>query len=229
MNTLDKFLLKEERTFKNYDNIRSEYFHFSDQINWTLFLPWNTSIETALKVGIIPKFGRGLVYEGPRSLVGITPEIAVDAIQRLKKDLEEKKNFYNFPKFNLCLGYSVGILPASYICTEFEIEELTLFAPGAKLGQNIWESSLTNWVREEVISRGILDHEEFDSRMQGMNPIDVSKRFPENTTIIYGTSDRVSPVKNVESLINSCNKGVKVIKLPLQGHVTTILSSRFLF
>lgn len=228
MRIIDRLLLKEKPFPENYEKFESKYKYINDNICWLLFLPWYRTINQCERLGLIPNYGHGLIYEGPKSLVGITPQHSILALNNLEKDIEKQMKRYNLNQFNLCIGYSIGTLPASYFTSKFEIDRLKLFAPGARLGENIWEAYLTRWVKNEAISNGIETHLEYDLQMDGRNPIDSSKNFPKDTQIIFGTSDIISPKKNVEKLIQSMKNQPKIIKLPRMGHAITILSTNLI-
>lgn len=228
MSLVDRIFLRERSYMNlNYRAFRSQYFSYSISPQWLSFLPWNISIEQGVKYGFIPKIGRGLAYEVPKCIVGITPQISTESLHSMEGDLENKKKLYNlFPE--IISGFSVGTFPASYFSQNHKLKRLNLTAPGARLGQNIWSAPLTQWVRKEAENEGFTSYQIYDEYMRGVNPIDCSQFFPEDTRIIYGTKDSISPAKSVEELINSMKTTPRIKKLPF-GHVTTLLlSSNFI-
>lgn len=212
---------------EDYEKVSSHEVYSSNDFFYVIFLPWNMSFEDAYKSKMVPEVGRGIIYDGPRSLVGLEPKQSIKALKNLKKDfLSKLKKLNKDNKPIIIIGYSIGTLPASYFTSFIKCKKLFLIAPGAKLGENIWAALLTQKIKKISIDKGFKTPEEYDKVMKGYNPIDNVKYFPKDTHIIYGTTDKISPPKNAEKIIKS---EFNFKKLHLCGHVSTIIyGSRYI-
>lgn len=205
----------------NYNkHIRHIYENETIGPTWVCFLPWRTTFEEALKIGILPKKGKVIVYECPRGIVNPNPEIPKKMLLALVDDIKR----LNLGRFNV-LGFSVGTYVAFYVANNFNVKKLVSVVPGAKLGACMWKGCSTTVVREMAISLGINSHKDYDKVIKGTNPSQNIHSLPQDIEVHIATHDKIIPSKYGYKLLNKIQKKhhVNIVEYEGKGHVLTLL------
>ena len=65
---------------------------------WFCFLAWRNTIKTPQLLGVLPKKGNLIIYEGPVDLAGTTPYKAKNALLKLEIDFKTTLNLFQSEK-----------------------------------------------------------------------------------------------------------------------------------
>jgi len=214
------YLGTKERN-KNIENNQFRRFVLNDDKKglWVCFLPWNISFESASKLNLIPKKKKVIVYEMPCGIINPVPKLSKKIMLNIVADL--KNNIDLEQKFSV-MGLSIGIYPAFYVANHFNVDKLVILAPGAYLGESLWEGVATQEVKRRAVNQGCLTFKEYDKEIRGTNPIENLDDLPKDIEIYISTNDNFIKTKFGEKVINKLNEKEKnpVVKyFKGKGHV----------
>jgi hypothetical protein len=187
---------------------------------WVCFLPWRVTFEEATKLGLVPKIGRVIVYEGPIGLANPNPTVAAELLGKIVEDLKS----LNLNNFNI-LSLSIGSYPGFYIANHFNVNKLVAVTPGSKLGASIYKGIATQKIKKQAIALGFSNGEYYDSLITGTNPIENLDNLPDDIEIHLATHDFYIPTMYGEELVSELHnkKSSKIIRYEGKGHILTMI------
>ncbi|MFA6353483.1 MAG: hypothetical protein WCW93_00955 [Candidatus Paceibacterota bacterium] len=222
---LDKIYAKKNSGSREKEIGDENYFRTDirngDSPTWVCFLPWRVNFKQALQLGLIPKNGRVITYEGPIGVANPDPSVAIVLLKRLVDDLKT----LNLNNFNV-LSLSIGAYPSFYIANHFNVDKLVAVTPGSKLGACIYKGMASQCIKKRAVSLGFENGEQYDSLLADTNPIENLDNLPENIEIHLATHDFYIPTIYGEELIAELMKKkikTKVVRHNGKGHVLTMI------
>jgi len=191
----------------------------SNNLIWVCFLPWRVSFKEAKKIGLVPKNGRVITYEGPIGLANPDPNIAKELLKKIVSDLKLLK----LNNFNI-LAHSIGNYPAFFVANHFNVKKLVSVVPGSKLGACIYDSIVTQEVKKMAIKLGYNNSFQYDLCITKTNPISNLDNLPSDIEIHIATHDFFIPTIYGEELISELikNRNPKILRYNNKGHVLTL-------
>jgi len=186
---------------------------------WVCFLPWGVKFDEAKKIGIIPKSGKVICFEGPVGIANPDPNVTKILLQQIINDLDS----LNLSEFNV-LALSIGNYLGYYVANHFNVKKLVSVVPGSKLGACIYDGIASQEVRKRAVLLNINSSEEYDAKLTGTNPIENLNNLPEDIEIHIATHDFFIPTVHGEELIQAMIKNGKNPKIfrYKKGHVLTL-------
>jgi hypothetical protein len=204
-----------ETSFKRIDKLENS------QEGKVYFLPWRVSFGKARRMGLISKRDNCIAYEVPIGIANPNPYES----KRIILDLVEDFSNLSLSQIDL-IGYSIGVIPATFIANNFPIKSLTMVGIGTRLGECLWNGVATREIKRKTKALGIKNPEEYDEVLNGLNPIDNTKNLPENLDLHLPMNDRYIPTKygkRFVSLLDNKRKRYNLKRYRGCGHILTLL------
>lgn len=194
--------------------------------NWVVFLPWMRSFEEMERFGLLPKNVNYLAYQLQDGIANPDPERSKDMHGMIVRDFSRRISLFNGKGFGV-LTFSAGQFPGVFIANHFGAERLRCVCPGSNLGEVIWKGLVTQEVRRRAVEDvGVSDWREYDSVLEGLNPMENLDGLPERVEVILGEKDRYVPIEFGRKFVygvRSAGKICNVKRYDRLGHVGSVL------
>lgn len=194
---------------------------------WICFPGWNMPIARAESVGFLPNQGTKIVYQGPMSVIGLTPEQTQESLERLKLDVIQtlkEEGLDNTPV--KIFGFSAGTLPAFWLANHFKVAKLIAVSPGYRLGEGIFNSWITLETKKMLTKKGWTKIA-YDERVAPYNQENNIEHLPVGeVTIFAGKHDTYVPHEHSVILfekLKAANKNPQFHSFDLLDHVSMAL------
>jgi hypothetical protein len=182
-----------------------------DSCVWVCFPGWNMPSDRALSIGLLPEEGSRIIYQGPMSIIGLSPKQTEESLKILRDDLittlkEEGLSLLPLKIF----GFSAGTLPAFWLANQLNISKLITVAPGYRLGEGIFNSLITLEARKKLHQAG-WNKVSYDDRVAEYNQENNIDCLPVGEVLVFaGKHDTYVPYDHSEFLVKKLeNAGIK--------------------
>ena len=210
---------------KRYDDekFRKRYINYTkDKELWIIFLGWEVKIDRALRLSFAPKRGKVLFYEIQRGFINKDPrkvkKMFLELIKDCKKEIAKNKgDKIKIISFSAANGYGF------YIANNCKVDKFYSVVTGAKLGQEMWGTSIAEEIVQDAIKMGYKNSNKYDKTLGKILPYYNVKNLPNNTEIWLGLFDSIIPSKfgiQIAKKVKKYNNNVKIRILPF-GHIFT--------
>ena len=189
------------------------------------FLPWHTPLYVAKHFGFTP-LEYLACYEMPPAIVSSTPELSVEAMQRLVEDAEALLRARRVhPSEAIVIGLSVGTYPATYLANRIGAR-LCAVAAADRADLMLWQSPAARLIRRRCLQRGVeLAH--CSAAMAGLHPVQNLSGLAPQSMFVLGERDPFIPARRHRGLLRALRlraPQARVVKLRA-GHVKTMVAS----
>ncbi len=190
------------------------------------FLPWRTSFELAMQVGLLALDRWRACYQLPTAIVSAEPKQCAEAIEAIAQDVVRLAAKDGPPK--LLIGFSMGSVPATVLAARFRAR-LWSVASADRGELMIWESPKVREIRLEAERKGYRI-EDFAGALSKLNPVACVPGIDPASHFVSGRFDRTIPRARRRALLQCAAMRVhtgNICRLPL-GHRGVIVYSRWL-
>lgn len=222
-----KSLKREVEDQHEYQRFKKKVIHGDARCVWICFPGWNVPISRAESIGFLPQEGTRIVYQGPMSVIGVTPQQTEESLQKLKHDIEVTLRREGLSGVPLKIfGYSAGTLPAFWLGNHLKVSQLIAVSTGYKLGEGIFKSLITLEARKVLIKAG-WNKVAYDDRVSAYNQESNIEHLPiGKITLFAGKHDLYVPHEHTVIMyekLKAAGKNPKLHSFDLLDHVSIAL------
>jgi len=202
-----------------------------------VFLPTDTTIEEGIKYGLIPKWGKAIVFTTPSGFVhkdpSMTKKVFLDMIDDTESEIQKILKISPEQKINV-ISYSAsngaGCYTANRLLEKKNQGWVKLVATGDGLGPELESSFTLANIWQDIVKRGIHTGKDFDAffydEARGfLLPKFNTYNLSDDTTVVVGENDMYIALEfgmNLWRRANAANTNIKLHKLAF-GHISTCL------
>ena len=196
---------------------------------WICFPGWNMPAERALSIGFLPEEGTRIIYQGPMSIIGLSPKQTEESLKKLKVDIQKTLIEQGLEDLPLKIfGFSAGTLASFWLANQMDVSEIITVAPGYKLGEGIFNSLITLEARKKLHAAG-WNKVSYDERVAEFNQENNIDKLPEGKVMIFaGKHDTYVPYNHSEILVKKIEKAGKRPKFYTYDHLDHVSIALYL-
>ncbi len=200
-----------------------------DSCVWICFPGWNMPIDRALGIGFLPNEGTQIIYQGPMSIIGLTPKQTEESLLNLKKDVEMTLKEEGLDKLPLkVFGFSAGTLASFWLANQMKASEIITVAPGYRLGEGIYNSLITLETRKKLHEAG-WNKVSYDERVAEYNQENNIDNLPIGKVMVFaGKHDTYVPHDHSLVLVKKLEKAGKKPKFYSYDHLDHVSIALYL-
>ncbi len=217
--------VEDQETYQSFTKkvVRSD----DDSCVWICFPGWNMPVDRAESVGFLPNQGTKIIYQGPMSVIGLSPKQTEDSLERLKNDILitlDREGLFNKPI--KIFGFSAGTLPAFWLANHLSAAKLIAVSTGYRLGEGIFNSLITLETKK-ALSKAGWNKNAYDTRVAPFNQENNIENLPVGeVTIFAGKHDTYVPHEHSVIMfekLKAAGKNPKFQSFDLLDHVSIAL------
>ena len=220
--------LKKEVEDQNvYSRFEKKVVRGSKECVWICFPGWNMPITRAEGIGFLPDEGTKIIYQGPMSIIGLTPQQTEESLERLKHDIQvtlRREGLQNIPL--KIFGFSAGTLAAFWLANHLKASKLIAISTGYRLGEGIFNSLITLEAKN-VLNKGGWNKVAYDDRVAPYNQENNIENLPSGeVTIFAGKHDTYVPHEHSVIMfekLKAAGKDPKFHSFDFLDHVSIVL------
>jgi hypothetical protein len=203
-------LKKEVEDQEAYTQFSKKIIKGDDSCVWICFPGWNMPVDRALGIGFLPEEGTRIIYQGPMSIIGLSPMQTEESLRKLKVDIEKTLKEEGLEDLPLKIfGFSAGTLASFWLANTMKTSQIITVAPGYRLGEGIFNSLITLEARRKLHEAG-WNKVSYDERVAEFNQENNIENLPVGKVMVFaGKHDTYVPYGHSEVLVQKLEEAGK--------------------